>query len=318
MVDASQSLTDAPLYPCDAPEGGRAYWIRAPDGARLRLGHWPGPRHVLILPGRTEYIEKYGLVVADLARAGWGALLVDWRGQGLSDRLAPDPLLGHVRHFDDYQADLNTVLAVAATLAPGPMPWLAHSMGGCIAFRALVDGARPPAVTLSAPMLGLAQPPLMRAGIRAMAGLGRGLRRDQGYLATTGPDFGLPSMSFETNNLTRDRAQFERMKRQIITHPALALGGPSLRWGGQALAECARLAQAPSPAVPALIGLGQAERIVSPQAIRARAARWPEATLVDYPDTEHEILMSPAAVRDDFLARALALFSRVTGGSDAL
>ena len=37
---------------------------------------------MLILPGRTEYVEKFGLVVSDLAATGRGALVVDWRGQG--------------------------------------------------------------------------------------------------------------------------------------------------------------------------------------------------------------------------------------------
>lgn len=306
-----ENLPDAPLIPGDAPAGGRAVWVDADDGARLRIGIWPGPRMLLLLPGRTEYIEKYGVVLDNLARAGWGALVIDWRGQGLSSRLAADAALGHVGAFADYQRDLTALLALARGLSDAPMPVIAHSMGGCIAFRALVNGLRPPAVALSAPMLGLAQPAHTRWMIRALAGTARLLRRDGGYVPSTGPEFGLPSMSFAANPLTRDQDQFERMKAQIRAHPALALGGPSLRWTGRALAETAALAAAPSPPVPALIGLGGNERIVSAAAIRTRAARWHEAELVEYPDSEHELLMERPAVRSDFLARALALFAAV-------
>ena len=302
------------------PRGGgralaRAFWLRAGDGRRLRLAHWPGSRgHVLILPGRTEWIEKYGEVVALLAKAGWGALILDWRGQGLSERLAPDPRLGHVIRFTDYQIDLHAALAAARELAPGPLPMIAHSMGGCILLRALVDGLAPPAVAFSAPMWGLDQPFGLGAGLRAGAALTGPFGRDAAYAPTTGPEYGLSSMVYAGNPLTSDRAQFERMQAQLVAHPQIAIGGPSLRWLAAALVEMRRLRRAPSPRVRALIGLGGAERVVSPRAIRERAASWPQAELIDYPGAEHEILMEGPDVREDFLKRAMGLFDEARAG----
>ena len=302
----------APLNTNEGPPGGQAFWLRASDGVRLRIAHWPGARGtVLVLPGRTEYIEKYALVVADLARAGWGALVIDWRGQGLSDRLVGDAALGHVGRFSDYQLDVAAMRLAAETLGcRAPMPVLAHSMGGCIALRAFCEGLQPPAAAFSAPMWGLPLSRAMRLGIRTMAHATRPLGRDTAYLPTTGPQYGLPSMAYEDNPLTRDHDQFARMQGQIRDTPALALGGPSLRWGAAALSEMAALARLPTPDVPALIGLGGNERIVLPTAIRARAARWPHAELVDYPAAEHELLMEVPQTRDDFLSRALSLFGR--------
>jgi len=302
----------APLNTNEGPPGGQAFWLRASDGVRLRIALWPGARGtVLVLPGRTEYIEKYALVAGDLARAGWGALVIDWRGQGLSDRLAGDAALGHVGHFSDYQLDIAAARTAAGTLGcTAPMPVLAHSMGGCIGLRALCDGLQTPAAAFSAPMWGLPLSRIKQLGIRTMARLTRPLGRDTGYLPTTGPQYGLPSMAFADNPLTRDAEQFARMQSHIRETPALALGGPSLRWGGAALSEMAALTRLPAPDVPALIGLGGNERIVRPAAIRAQAARWPRAELVDYPGAEHELLMETPQTRDDFLSRALALFKR--------
>ncbi len=297
----------APLDDCGAPAGGRAYWLHAADGVRLRLAHWPGERSVLILPGRTEHVEKYGLVVSDLAARGWGVLVLDWRGQGLSDRLAEDAALGHVGAFSDYQLDLSAALALAKHLAPGPLPWITHSMGGCIAMRALVNGHRPPAVAFCAPMWGLALPVATQLSISALSMLTRPLGRDSAYVPTTGPEFGLPSLVFDDNPLTNDKAQFDRIQAQIRNSPEVAIGGPSLRWSGLALAETAALAREPSPPVRALIGLGGNERIVSPEAIRNRAARWPQAELVEYPDAEHELLMECPEVRTDLLDRIMQL-----------
>lgn len=300
----------APLDECGAPLGGRAQWLRAADGVRIRLAVWPGPDPVLILPGRTEYIEKYGPVVADLAAAGRGAAVVDWRGQGLADRALADPLKGHVGDFAEYQRDLDAVLAA---LDPAPRHWLAHSMGGCIALAALMRGLPCRAVTFSAPMLGPVQPRHLTLLAELLGALARPLGVDTGYAPTSGPAFGLPSMTFETNILTTDRAQFERMRAQILDDPRLALGGPTLRFAARAIAEMRRLSALPSPAVPALFGLGGDEAIVSAEAVRDRARRWPGAVLIDYPGARHELTMERPEVRDDFLRRALAHFARHAG-----
>jgi len=299
----------APLDQREVPAGGTALWLRAGDGVRLRFAQWPGPKGmVLILPGRTEYIEKYGPVIATLAARGWGAGVIDWRGQGLSDRLAADPRLGHVGRFSDYQLDLHAALEAAH--APGPMPWLCHSMGGCIGLRGVMRGLKAPALAFSAPMWGLPLGGHLRAMIRTLASLGRPIGRDHAYLPTTGPDFGLPSMAYEGNILSGDPQMFARMKRQITEDPRLALGGPSLRWGAEALREMASLALMPAPAIPALIGVAGGDKIVANTPIRARAALWPGAQAAEYPKAQHEILMERPEIRDDFLTRALDLFER--------
>ena len=312
-------METAPLFSdlADGPDTGKAWWITADDGVRLRVALWnaKAPKGtVLLFPGRTEYIEKYGRVAAEFAARGYGMVAVDWRGQGLSDRLAPDPLLGHVGAFADYQRDLKAFQDFADTVAPGAKPWLVHSMGGCIGLRGLVGGPvggiTPPAVAFSAPMLGLNQPPPLTTLIRMLAGVARPLGQDKRYAPTTGPDFGLPGMTFESNNLTTDRAQFDRMKAQIAEDPRLSLGGPSLRWMAQALAEMATLAALPAPSIPALFALGGDETIVSKTAIRERCARWPGADLVEYPLARHELTMERPDVRDDLLSRILTLFER--------
>jgi lysophospholipase len=316
LAEAARTGADrapAPLADCGAPAGARAWWVTTGDGVRIRVAHWPGPRHAMILPGRTEYIEKYGLVVRDLAAAGWGAFVIDWRGQGLADRLLPDVLMGHVDRFSDYQADLEAALSVADAVAPGPKPWLMHSMGGCIGLRAMIDGKRPPSVSFSAPMLGLAQPGPLLGVLRGLAGVLGPLGLDRRYAPTTGPRFGLPGMDMANNNLTTDRAQFDRMKAQITEDPRLALGGPSLRWMAEAIEEMAALAARPSPMAPALFGLGGGESIVSGEAIRDRVFHWPGAEFAWYDGARHELLMERPETRDDFLGRTLALFDRSAG-----
>ena len=117
-------MKDAPLLEkiADGPPGGRALWMTAADGVRVRVVCWPqeGARGtVLLLPGRTEYAEKYGRAASDLGTRGYGTLTLDWRGQGLSDRITGDSMTGHVSDFIDYQADLDALLEVARLRVEG-------------------------------------------------------------------------------------------------------------------------------------------------------------------------------------------------------
>jgi len=309
-VEAPEAPPEAPLFTdiAEGPPGGRALWLRAADGVRLRAGLWAtAPRGtVLLFPGRTEVIEKYGPVARDLAAAGWGTLTLDWRGQGLSDRLGPDPSLGHVARFADYQRDVAALTEAAQRLAL-PRPWvlLAHSMGGCIGLRALTEGLPVAAAGFAAPMWGLSLPAHSRLAVRAAGRLGRlGHRPVPGERS----DFALADTSFDDNMVTTDAGRFSFMQAQVLRHPELALGAPTLGWLAAALSEMAALARLPSPALPVHTAVGSREKIVDPAAIAARMARWPGAGFDTLPGAEHELMMEADAHRNRFLAAVLALF----------
>ena len=110
----------APLFEslAEGPDDGRAFWCRAEDGVRLRTAVWPGGDKgtVLLFPGRTEYIEKYGRAACDLLKRGYTTVTIDWRGQGLSDRPLADLLTGHVHEFVDYQKDVRAMVLLAEAL----------------------------------------------------------------------------------------------------------------------------------------------------------------------------------------------------------
>src|SRR5210317_780744 len=114
-------LNPAPLYTdvSPAPLSGAAYWVTTEDGIRIRVGAWvpdDAKATVLLFPGRTEYIEKYAPVAGDLARRGYATITIDWRGQGLADRMLDDPRIGHVHIFEDYQLDVETLMFAVAEL----------------------------------------------------------------------------------------------------------------------------------------------------------------------------------------------------------
>jgi lysophospholipase len=304
---------DAPFFAdlADGPDGGHALWLTAGDGVRLRIAVWPqGSRGtVLILPGRTECVEKYGRAAGDLAQRGYACVAVDWRGQGLSDRLAAMPMLGHVARFRDYQRDLGAVRAALATLnLPQPLFLLAHSMGGTIALRALIDGFPVQAAAFTAPMWGIRIAPTLRPLAWAIATGARAAGRGLSLAPGTNLTCYLAVAPFEGNLLTTDARMYGWMQSHVVSHPELGLGGPTLHWLHEALLECRRLRAAPSPRVPAVVFLGSEEKIVTVEDIRRRMGRWPGGTLELVPKAEHEVLMETPAIRARAFDRIAALF----------
>lgn len=309
-------MQPAPLYADVArgPANGRAFWLKTTDGLRIRAGLWPceGARGtVLLFPGRTEYIEKYGPTAGALQAHGLATLVVDWRGQGLSDRLGDDLLSGHVLHFRDYQADVRALLDAARHLGlPRPFHLLAHSMGGCIGLRALIEGLPVTASVFSGPMWGIR----IRSALRPVAwSLSWSARQvGLGRLYTPGSCKGIYVCSepFETNRLTRDPQMYRHMIDQTRTHPDLALGGPSLRWLHEALLECRVLARLPAPAMPCLTIAGSQEDIVTLDSIRRRMGTWPGGQLDMVEGGRHEVLMDLPEVRQRLIDRIGRFYAR--------
>lgn len=307
---------DAPFHAevAAAPAGPRAFWLTAADGVRVRAVAWPqGARGtVLIFTGRAEYAEKYGPMAGELVARGFSVLVADWRGQGLSERHPLRPTLGHVTDFRDYQHDVGAMLDLARALElPGPCLLLAHSMGGTIALRALLERTDFVGAILSAPMWHLQ----MRTATRGLTQHVTRLARVMGLGARLTPGaHAEPStlaVAFETNSLTSDREHFEWMVRQITAHPELALAGPSIQWTYAALEEMARLFVAPLPRVPVLTFLGTDERVVSTSVIRSQMKRMAEGELVECPGARHEIFMERPETHDLVWRHADALLERL-------
>ncbi len=294
----------------DGPPGATCVWLQA-GSARIRVAWWKAGDKgtVLLLPGRTECIEKYGRAAGDLVARGFSVITIDWRGQGLADRALPDRREGHVGDFAEYQQDLDAMLAEAGRAGlPQPFYMIAHSMGGCIGLRGLMRGLPVRAAAFSAPMWGIAMAAWLRPVASVVSALAGPLGLMARYAPSTSAETYLLQAPFAGNVLTTDREMWDYMRRQVAEVPDLALGGPSIGWLKAALRECAALAVMPAPKVPAICALGTVEKVVDVPPVHLRMAGWANGQLDLYPGAEHEIMMEGPAVRQRFFDRAAALF----------
>lgn len=287
-----------------AGSGAHVFHRTTGDGVTLRFAAWqpagtPGGT-VLLLQGRTEYLEKFVPLVTWLVEGGLAVLAVDWRGQGGSQRLLHDRRKGHVDHFDAYLRDLDSLIGEADSLMPRPRLALGQSMGGHIALRGLAERpAWADAAVLAAPMVGLRLPLLPRRAARAWAARALGRGRAADYAPKQGPRVRAQEV-FTGNPLTSCHHAFAWNRGLLRRHPVLALGGVTWGWIAAAL-ESNRLLRRRTTAreidVPVTVLLGERDAVVDNKAARALAARLRRATVAVLPRARHEVLAEAPAVR---------------------
>jgi len=307
-------LDAAPLYEeiAGGPAGGAAHWLTTSDGMRIRAGHWNSANAkgtVLIFPGRTEFVEKYGATAKALQERGYASLAIDWRGQGIADRMTPNRAIGYVGEFADYQHDVAATLAYAEEIGlPRPYFLLGHSMGGCIGLRSLNEGLDVAAVMFSAPMWGVQMAAPLRPVAWGLSAVSTPLGFDQTLAPGQLEEGYALRASFEENTLTNDPDMWALFGKQLQLHPDLGLGGPSLRWLNASLREMHRLSSTPSPRLPCMTYLGTDEAIVDPFRIRARMKNWPDGVLRVIEGGKHEMLMDTPELRTKIFDETAAFF----------
>ena len=294
------------------PAGGSARWLEAGDGVRLRALTWmpeaagigPCRGSVFLFGGRTEFAEKYFETVGDLIARGFAVATVDWRGQGLSDRLLGDPRKGHVDSFESFDRDLAVFMAEVAPAFPKPWIALAHSMGGEILLRGLHDhpnwfsGA-----ALSAPMLGLRFPnPTAAKLARALAVYGSFAGFGARYVPG-GNGKASDEVAFADNILTHDERRYALYQALIRAEPKLGLGAVTLGWLAAAfrsIETTGASAYLNAIEVPILIAAATQDALVDRNSLRFASAELRRAELVTIEGAKHEILIETDAIRAQF------------------
>ena len=288
------------------------YELRVVDvaGVAIRLALAPAPetasaRSLILLGGRTEFVEKYEPAIADLRALGFHVATLDWRGQGASGRLLADQVRGHAVDFADFQKDLDALIGFATDRLPLPWYGFAHSMGALIMTERLVrEPLRFAKVVLSAPFYGLSASPLQQRfggpAVRIARALGLGGRMLPGQpVGPAAPEQMRPDV------LTSDPERFEAYRELCREMPERLIGGVTIGWVAAALDAIDRLERPgvlEAVSTPVLIFEAGNERVVDATGAARVAARLPHARLVDFPGAEHEILWERDATRNRALA----------------
>lgn len=299
-----------------APPRAEVFDFRAADGARLRAATFAAenPRGgVVLMAGRSEFIEKYFEVITELQQRGLSVATMDWRGQGLSERLLPVSVKGHITDFGAYRADLALFTEeIAMKRLLGPLFLVTHSMGGAPALQLLADGYRGfAAAVLCAPMTRLFADPVKRAYARLASSLACALGASRQSILGVREH----SLKFEGNVLTSDRRRHERFRELQAAAPNAIIREPTYGWlkaATDAMADLHRLHRLNGVATPVRIVSAEHDRLVDTADHAVIASR---SALIDHVVIDgalHEIMMEADSYRaewwrafDDFIGPKL-------------
>ena len=288
------------------------------NGMNIRFGK-VGPEQgkakkaiVVGLQGLSEFSEKYFETARELQEKGIEFYMMDWAGQGGSDRFLSNTHKRHSSGFDQDVADLHKFMeeqvkpnAFDEDGNPIPIVMLAHSMGGNIGMRYLTQYKDDfTCAAFSAPMLDIyvlkswplaIKKTLVSLFQKAMA---------QHY-AFGGSDWD----PYERVHLSEKIFSSDPVRNAVhntwFEHdPDLQVGGPTFTWVLEALKSCLKLKDVKALKAiktPVLFARAKHEFLVSDKAIAYAAKHMPDAKMIDIDDCRHEILMENDDARNQFL-----------------
>jgi lysophospholipase len=282
-------------------------YLTTADHQSLRYGIWYSPKEkqkgsILLLNGRTEFMEKYSETIDDLNHKGFNVYSFDWRGQGLSSRMLENRHKGFIYDYDVYLNDL--VLFVVKIVKPEsvhPLIIIAHSMGGHIALRFMHDHPDvADMAVLTSPMIDIFESSLSRGFVKFITRIAMKTGFNHSYTIGSG-DY--TDETFKGNDLTSDPLRFEDAKKAIEKNPDLALGGATYGWLSATLKSIDILTQpgfASKITTPILMVIAGNDKIVSIKAQKKICTVLPNCKLKEIPGARHEIFKETDSVRSIF------------------
>jgi lysophospholipase len=293
------------------------------DNLSIRYGIWSCQKEkklgsIILLSGRTEFMEKYTETIGILNQKGFDVYSFDWRGQGLSTRMLANMHKGFVENYDNYINDLYMFFRkIVQPEVVSPVIILAHSMGGHISLRfihdhpEIADGA-----ILLAPMIDILTSPFPKWLARLIVRVSDKAGLDHSYAIGSG-DYDPDDEKFEGNSLTSDPERFMDKKKAIAENPDLALGGVTYGWLAATFESIDILTEpvfAEKILIPILIVSAGADKIVSIEAQKAICSLMNNCRLFEISGARHEILQETDVVQSIFWDE----FERFTPRREAL
>lgn len=190
---------------------------------------------MVILPGRSEPLEKYAEVVHTMNNGAtantYKFFLMDHRGQGTSSRMSGvQSDMGYVDEFENYVLDLKNFMDTVVIPSGCSQKYLlAHSLGAGIAVNFMQEYPQYfDKAALTSPMLKIMTAPysykVARTIVLASMAAGRGKKFAIGQKGFTGV------RDFEANTFTTSKVRYDMAMNMFDMNPKARLGGVSNRW----------------------------------------------------------------------------------------
>ena len=300
------------------PKGWRWHMFAGDNGQKLRFGT-AFPKHtipravVVILPGLSEYCEKYFELANTLLEKKYAVYVLEWQGQGRSYRHSkkyPQKRISNgfqrdVNDLDIFIKDYIVPSAVHPEVGRLPLVMLAHSMGANIGLRYLKS--HPDifsCAAMTAPMFGIKALKKIPSPLRVPLTKLLSEFADSSYVPGAG-DYKPRRLNKKIkDDFSSDPVRDAVHDAWIEFDPNLKVGGVTYRWLYHAAKTCQIVREKSfleSIRLPLLLALAGKEKLVNNSSIKRAYHILPDCSLLELKDSSHEILMERDEIRDQFL-----------------
>ena len=296
------------------------------DGAKIRYGHLKAvgvSRGAMVMvPGFREPIEKYFEAMRDMTARGYDVFIMDWRGQGGSERyLEKEPQKPFSLGFDRDIRDLHKfVTDVVKSVSPAKMALCAHSMGGHLGLRYVKEhpGVFDCIVT-TAPMFEIETSVFPRPVAKRMVQFAKTGRILEKYMPG-GAEWEPGKKKFADNHLCSDPLRWQAQETAMEQKPELRIGDATYGWLYHAFASIEILNRQDyleQIKTPVLMATPLADVIVDIKAQVRASEIMPDCKRVDIPGSRHEVWMEKDEYRNIWLKELDGFLEKHMGMSQA-
>jgi lysophospholipase len=266
-------------------------------------------RTLVILPGRSEPAMKYAELLYDYRAKGFNIFIMDFQGQGASDRLLKNTDKGHVLSYTHYVRDLDQFITeIVLPRSPKELHLIAHSMGGAVAVLYMKDHPETfKKAALSSPMFQINTEPYSELVAKIYSKVLIATGKKTAYAPGRGP-YVPEEDSFETNDHTQSVERFNVMKSISVDWPNLVVGGPTTNWVYKSLIATKDMGKMKIK-TPVILFQAGADQIVKHPRQNA-FCKINDCQLKHFPSAEHEVLMEKDLIRDEVLREIGEFFGR--------
>ena len=266
-------------------------------------------KNLIILPGLSEFGEKYVETAMQFFEVGYNIFIIDWAYQGRSKRFLKNR---EKRHSDGYAADLSDLDFFINNHIGNQMPlyMLGHSMGAHLGLRYLCkQNHNVIAASFSAPMLKIKSLNHTQTFYKYVLKL---LSPVSHFYVPGGHGWLKDSRELISNDIFSSDPVRRKIHNQWSEFdPELRIGSPTLKWLKASLKSISILERSYQKInTPIFLGVAENDMLVDNDAIIKAGKSIPSARLMVFKNSKHEILMEKDNIRTQFLDETLNLFNQ--------
>jgi lysophospholipase len=269
---------------------------------------------IVLVPGRTEAIQKYTEIIGDLVGQGYSVYGIDHRGQGASTRMLSDHDKGYVEYFTDYVDDLDSFIQNVVKRDAHPHLFaLATSMGGAVtALHASMHPATFDAIALGSPMFAIDTGGIPTSAAETLGLTACSYGDGTGY-APGASDY-KEEASVAESDVTHSETRWSLKQKLYREHPEIRLGGVTYRWLCEAFtaSSYAQGIGEDNPQ-PTLILQAGADSVVRADGQEAYCEGAPRCQIQPFAGAFHEILQEHDATRNAAMSDVVRWFDHFGG-----